>query len=96
MPEANTVTRFGPVNQINAGVLDIGYVDLGPNNGQPVVCCTAGRTTSTATPTPRPTLAAMGYRVIVPYLRGYCTTRFLSDSAGLTVSSRRWPLTRSR
>ena len=42
-------------------------------------CCTAGRTTSTATPRSIPLLAAAGHRVIVPYLRGFGTTRFLSD-----------------
>ena len=42
-------------------------------------CCTAGRTTSTATSTSAPSLAAAGYRAIVPYLRGYGSTRFRSD-----------------
>ena len=54
-----------------------------PTSGLPTVrrsfCCTAGRTTSTPSPRSAPLLAAAGYRVIVPYLRGYGTTRFLSD-----------------
>ena len=43
-----------------------------------------------------PLLAAAGYRVIVPYLRGYGSTRFLSDATSATASSRRWPSTPSR
>ncbi len=69
---------LGPIKQIDAGVLNIGYAELGPATGLPWSCCTAGRTTSTATTRWRPCLAAKGYRVIVPYLRGYGTTRFLS------------------
>ena len=75
----STVIPFGPVRQIQAGVLDVGYVDAGPADAPPSCCCTAGRTTSTAYAEVAPRLAAAGYRVIVPYLRGYGTTRFLSD-----------------
>lgn len=70
---------FGPIKQINAGVLDIGYVDAGPVNG-PVVILLHGwpyDIHSYADVVPR--LVAAGYRTIVPHLRGFGTTRFLSD-----------------
>ena len=44
---------FGPLQRIDAGVLNVGYVDAGPSDGQPCCCSTAGPTTSTATPTSR-------------------------------------------
>jgi pimeloyl-ACP methyl ester carboxylesterase len=70
---------FAEVNQINAGVLDVGYVDLGPNNGQPVVLLHGWPYDIYSYADAAPALAAAGYRVIVPYLRGHGTTRFLSD-----------------
>src|SRR5690349_3325803 len=72
-------TSFGPVRQIEAGVLDVGYVDAGPGDGPAVVLLHGWPYDihSYAEVTPR--LAAAGYRVIVPYLRGYGTTRFLAE-----------------
>ena len=70
---------FDELQQIDAGVLDVGYVEAGPDTANPSCCCTAGPTTSTAMPKSAPALGAEGYRVIVPYLRGYGTTRFLSN-----------------
>lgn len=70
----------GPVRQIEAGVLDVGYIDAGPADG-PAVMLLHGwpyDIHSFAEVTPR--LAAAGYHVIVPYLRGYGSTRFLSDA----------------
>jgi len=72
-------TAFGPLRQIDAGVLNVGYVEAGPADG-PVVLLLHGwpyDIHSFADVTP--ILAANGHRVIVPYLRGYGTTRFLSD-----------------
>ncbi|HVE09892.1 MAG TPA: alpha/beta fold hydrolase, partial [Paraburkholderia sp.] len=69
---------FGPIQQIDAGALNIGYVDAGPRHG-PVVLLLHGwpyDIHSFAEVTPH--LTAAGYRVIVPYLRGYGSTRFLS------------------
>ncbi|HVE10252.1 MAG TPA: alpha/beta fold hydrolase, partial [Paraburkholderia sp.] len=69
---------FDSVKQIDAGALNIGYVDAGPRNG-PVVVLLHGwpyDIHSFAEVTPH--LTAAGYRVIVPYLRGYGSTRFLS------------------
>jgi len=83
--EAATATTpaapFGPVRQVDAGPLDIGYVDAGPTEA-PVVILLHGwpyDIDSFAACT-RP-LASGGYRVIVPHLRGYGTTRFRSSEA---------------
>jgi pimeloyl-ACP methyl ester carboxylesterase len=70
---------FGPVEQIDAGVLNIGYVDSGPADGPPVVLLHGWPYDIHAYADVTPLLAAQGHRVIVPHLRGYGTTRFLSD-----------------
>jgi pimeloyl-ACP methyl ester carboxylesterase len=70
---------LGPVSQIAAGVLNVGYVDAGPADG-PAVLLLHGwpyDIHSYAEVTPR--LTSAGCRVIVPYLRGFGTTRFLSE-----------------
>jgi len=72
-------TSFGPLKQIDAGVLNIGYAEEGPANG-PVVILLHGWPYDIHSYTDvTPLLTSKGYRVIVPYLRGYGTTRFLSD-----------------
>jgi pimeloyl-ACP methyl ester carboxylesterase len=71
---------FGPLQQVEAGVLEVGYVEAGPA-GRPAVLLLHGwpyDIHSYAEVTPL--LAAAGYRVIIPYLRGYGTTRFLSEA----------------
>lgn len=70
---------FGPVEQIDAGVLNVGYVDSGPADGPPVVLLHGWPYDIHAYADVTPLLAAQGHRVIVPHLRGYGTTRFLSD-----------------
>ncbi|MEW1659964.1 alpha/beta hydrolase [Streptomyces sp. NPDC093707] len=79
-PAADRVTRtsFGPVKQINAGDLNVGYVEVGPVNGQPVMLLHGWPYDIHSYVAVAPLLAAKGYRVIVPYLRGHGTTRFLS------------------
>ncbi len=72
---------FGPVVQIDAGVLNVGYVDIGPANGQPVVLLHGWPYDIHSYADVAPALGAAGYRVIVPHLRGFGTTRFLSDTA---------------
>jgi pimeloyl-ACP methyl ester carboxylesterase len=69
---------FGPVSQIDAGVLNVGYVDAGPPGGPAVVLLHGWPYDIQSYAEATPLLAAAGYRVIVPYLRGYGTTRFLS------------------
>ena len=75
------MSELDEIKQIDAGVLNVGYVDAGPRTDRPCCCCTAGRTTSTLSPRWRRGSSAAGHRVIVPYLRGYGTTRFLRDDA---------------
>jgi pimeloyl-ACP methyl ester carboxylesterase len=70
---------FGPVQQIDAGPLDVGYVEVGPPNGQPVVLLHGWPYDIHSYAQAAPALGAAGYRVVVPHLRGYGTTRFLSD-----------------
>jgi pimeloyl-ACP methyl ester carboxylesterase len=69
---------FGPVRRIDAGLLNVGYVEVGPANGQPVVLLHGWPYDIYSYVDVGPGLAAAGYRVVVPYLRGYGTTRFLS------------------
>jgi pimeloyl-ACP methyl ester carboxylesterase len=70
---------FDRINQIHAGVLDVGYVDAGPRNGTPVVLLHGWPYDIDGYADVTRTLADSGYRVVVPYLRGHGTTRFLSD-----------------
>jgi pimeloyl-ACP methyl ester carboxylesterase len=74
----DTNASFGPLKQIDAGTLNIGYAEAGPANGPAVVLLHGWPYDIYAFVDVAPALAAKGYRVIVPYLRGYGTTRFLS------------------
>jgi len=69
---------LGPIKQIDAGVLNIGYAEVGPAGGTPVILLHGWPYDIHSYEEVAPLLAAKGYRVIVPYLRGYGTTRFLS------------------
>ena len=69
---------LGPVKQIDAGLLNVGYLDVGPANGRVVFLLHGWPYDIQSYADVAPVLAAKGYRVIVPYLRGYGTTRFLS------------------
>jgi pimeloyl-ACP methyl ester carboxylesterase len=69
---------FGPVKQIDAGLLNVGYVDAGPSNGPVAILLHGWPYDIHSFVDVAPKLASAGYRVIVPYLRGYGTTRFLS------------------
>ena len=71
-------TSFGPLKQIDAGTLNIGYAEAGPANGPAVLLLYGWPYDIHAFVDVAPLLAEAGYRVIVPYLRGYGTTRFLS------------------
>ncbi|MDH2384670.1 alpha/beta hydrolase [Bradyrhizobium sp. CER78] len=72
-------TTIGPVKQINAGVLDTGYVEMGPASGPAVILLHGWPYDIHSYADVAPALAEAGYRVIVPHLRGYGTTRFLSS-----------------
>jgi pimeloyl-ACP methyl ester carboxylesterase len=71
-------TSFGPLKQIDAGVLNIGYAEAGPADGHEVLLLHGWPYDIHSYVNVAPLLATAGYRVIVPYLRGYGTTRFLS------------------
>jgi pimeloyl-ACP methyl ester carboxylesterase len=73
-----TATSFGPVRQIDAGPLNVGYVEIGPRNGQPVVLLHGWPYDIHSYADVAPALADAGYRVVVPFLRGFGTTRFRS------------------
>jgi pimeloyl-ACP methyl ester carboxylesterase len=76
---------FGPVRQINAGVLNTGYVELGPADGQPVILMHGFPYDIHSYAEVAPLLAGQGYRVVVPYFRGYGSTTFLSSSTPRNV-----------
>jgi pimeloyl-ACP methyl ester carboxylesterase len=71
-------THFTTIKQINAGVLNVGYAEAGPANGQPVILLHGWPYDINSYAGVSAILAEKGYHVIVPYLRGYGTTRFLS------------------
>ncbi len=70
---------LGAVVQIDAGPLNVGYVDQGPADGPAAVLLHGWPYDIHSYADVVPLLTAAGYRVIVPYLRGFGTTRFLSD-----------------
>jgi pimeloyl-ACP methyl ester carboxylesterase len=72
---ANT---FPPLKQIEAGVLDIGYADLGPADGPPVILLHGWPYDVHSYVDVAPALVSAGYRVIVPFLRGFGATTFLA------------------
>ncbi len=79
MMKSATNTSFGPLKQIDAGVLNVGYAEAGPANGRPVILLHGWPYDIHSYVDVAPLLASAGYRVIVPYLRGYGMTRFLSS-----------------
>jgi pimeloyl-ACP methyl ester carboxylesterase len=76
---AATETSFGPLEQIEAGLLHVGYAEAGPADGPAVLLLHGWPYDIHSYAEVAPQLAAEGYRVIVPYLRGYGTTGFRSD-----------------
>jgi pimeloyl-ACP methyl ester carboxylesterase len=74
-----STTSFGPLKQIDAGVLSIGYAEDGPANGAAVILLHGWPYDIHSYVDVAPLLASAGYRVVVPYLRGFGTTRFRSS-----------------
>ena len=72
-------SSFDTIRQIDAGVLNVGYAESGPANGRPVLLLHGWPYDINSYADVAPLLAAKGYRVIVPHLRGYGTTRFLAS-----------------
>jgi pimeloyl-ACP methyl ester carboxylesterase len=77
--KAGTHTSFDSLKQIDAGLLNVGYAEAGPANGTAVVLLHGWPYDIYSYVDVAPLLASAGYRVIVPYLRGYGSTRFLSS-----------------
>src|SRR5262249_34026191 len=71
-------TSFGPLKQIDAGVLNVAYAEAGPADGPPVILLHGWPYDIYSFVDVAPLLASAGYHVIIPYVRGYGTTRFLS------------------
>jgi len=74
-----TNTSFGSLKQIDAGVLNVGYAEAGPIDGPVVILLHGWPYDIHSYVDVAPLLAAARYRVIVPYVRGYGPTRFLSS-----------------
>ena len=72
-------TSFSSSKQIDAGLLNVGYAEVGPPDGPPVILLHGWPYDIHSFVDVAPALGSAGYRVIVPYLRGYGTTRFLSN-----------------
>ena len=72
-------TSFASLKQIDAGLLNVGYAEAGPADGPAVILLHGWPYDIYSYVDVAPLLASAGYRVIVPYLRGYGTTRFLSS-----------------
>jgi pimeloyl-ACP methyl ester carboxylesterase len=75
---ATVVSTVPTIRQIDAGVLNVGYVDAGSSDGQAVVLLHGWPYDIHAFDDVTPRLTAAGYRVIVPYVRGHGTTTFRS------------------
>jgi len=75
-----THTSFGPLKQVDAGALNVGYAEAGPADGPAVFLLHGWPYDIHSYVDVAPLLAAAGYRVIVPYVRGCGTTRFLSSA----------------
>ena len=74
-----TKTSLGALKQIDAGLLNVGYAEAGPADGSAVILLHGWPYDINSYVDVAPLLASAGYRVIVPYLRGYGTTHFLSS-----------------
>src|SRR3984885_4396779 len=77
--DTNMSTPFGALKQADAGPLSVGYADAGPAGGPAVMLLHGWPYDIHSFAEVTPVLASAGYRVIVPFVRGYGTTRFLSD-----------------
>src|ERR1700744_1434377 len=73
-------TSLAALKQIDAGLLNVGYAEAGPADGKPVILLHGWPYDIHSFVEVAPLLASAGYRVIVPFVRGYGTTKFLSDA----------------
>ena len=84
------------LKQLDAGLLNVGYAEAGPADGPVVLLLHGWPYDVHSYADVAPMLAAEGYRAIIPYLRGYGTTRFLSEDTSGTASRPSSPSTPSR
>jgi pimeloyl-ACP methyl ester carboxylesterase len=75
-----THTSFGPLKQIDAGLLNVGYAEAGPADGPAIILLHGWPYDIYSFVDVAALLASAGYRVVIPYLRGYGTTSFLSSA----------------
>lgn len=80
-PPAKPKHELGPVKQIDAGLLNVGYAEAGPSDGQPVILLHGWPYDIHSYANVTADLAAQGFRVIVPFARGFGSTRFLAADA---------------
>ena len=81
-------TSFASLRQINAGLLNVGYAESGPSTGPAVILLHGWPYDIHSFVDVAPLLATSGYRVIVPFLRGYGTTSFLFQAQRFETASR--------
>src|SRR5580692_11740975 len=79
-PRPGTCAAFAPLKQIDAGLLSVNYAEAGPGDGPAVILLHGWPYDIYSFVDVTPLLAAKGYRVIVPFLRGYGGTTFLSSA----------------
>ncbi len=81
-PSASPEPRasFGPLKRVRAGDLEVAYAEAGPADGKPVLLLHGWPYDIHSYAEVAPVLAGAGYRVLIPYLRGYGATRFLTDA----------------
>src|SRR5215467_8627257 len=77
--QPRTNASFGALKQVDAGVLNVGYAEAGPAGGPAVILLHGWPYDIHSFAEATPVLASAGYRVIVPFVRGYGTTRFRSE-----------------
>src|SRR5215472_304912 len=87
-PVAGTSTSFDSLKQINAGVLNVGYAEAGDPRGRPVILMHGFPYDIHSYVEVAPLLAAHGYRVIVPYFRGYGTATALNKTSSASDGAR--------
>lgn len=88
-------SAFGPLKHVNAGLLNVAYAETGPADGPVVILLHGWPYDIHSYDAVAPLLAAKGYRVLMPYARGYGDTHFLSEKPCATASRPRWPATSS-
>ena len=79
-PIYGTADSLGPIKQVDAGLLSVGYAEAGPVDGAPVILLHGWPYDIHSYEKVAPILAAQGYHVLIPYARGFGTTRFLSEA----------------